>query len=173
MDFRWILIPSLALLGACPSDKDKGTDFEASGPESNSTSEATMGETGASTGPTTGGETTGGESTGGAPSQCAEIADQASCEAAGGVETRCVWLKIQKLAVDMCVLGEIESRCVEIEINDGGCVSCVTKDLGGGQFEVARLGPLDTGCQSEEFESCPSFSDESTPACDCFCPDGS
>lgn len=166
-----VTMSALALLCACPSDKDEETGAETGASSSGDPSTGGSAET--TSEPTTGstGESTGSESTGSVTSECGELTDPASCNAVFKEESRCQWLEVQQIAVDMCVPGSSESRCVEVSVNDGGCGPCIFKDLGGGAFEVATRGFDDVSCQSDvEFESCSEFSEDNPPICDCFCP---
>jgi hypothetical protein len=183
-------LSALALLCACPTDKD-----EESGPETGASSSGDPSTGGATTGatdPTTGGstevsgstasestasetsadETTAGETTAG-PVECSDLKDEASCNAVVHEESRCEWRLVEPLTLDMCVFGEGQARCVEISINDGGCSPCRYKDLGGGQFEVIRGDEDFPGCQfMAEFQSCYYFEPgQDPPVCACMCPE--
>lgn len=156
---------------ACPGDKGgtettggpggstEGTASASTG-GSEATTSATSGNTEATTSVTTGGDV-----------NCAAFVDEASCNAAMMVETRCQWVEVQQINPDMCVLGGTTMRCIEVSINDGGCSPCLYKDLGGGSFEVVDLGLNHSGCQLDaEFSSCYLFEPgQDPPVCACVC----
>ena len=163
--------PLLLLLAtACPGDKGgtettggpngstEGTSASVTG-GSEGTTEATT-EATATTAATTGGDV-----------NCAALVDEASCNAAMMVETRCQWAEVKQISPDMCVFGGTSMRCIEVTINDGGCSPCLSKDLGGGDFEVVDLGVNHSGCQQDaEFSSCYLFEPgQDPPVCACVC----
>lgn len=167
--------PLLLLLAtACPGDKG-GTETTggpggsteataATGSSETSTAASTEASTEASTAASTA-VTTGGDV------NCAAFVDEASCNAAMMVETRCQWAEIKQVSPDMCVFGGTSTRCIEVTINDGGCSPCLYKELGGGDFEVVDLGVNHSGCQQDaEFSSCYLFEPgQDPPVCACVC----
>jgi hypothetical protein len=173
----------LALLCACPVEKNEETGSEATGSSSGDPSsepttggsteppgETTAGET---VGESTAGESTVGESTGSPSGECADLKDEKSCSAVSNEEFRCEWMLVEQLTLDMCVFGEGQERCVEISNNDGGCSPCRYKDLGGGQFEVIQGKDDFPGCQfMAEFQSCYYWEEgQDPPVCECMCPE--
>lgn len=155
----------LLLATACPGDKGGtettgGPGGSTEGTASPATGTSTEASTAASTAVTTGGDV-----------NCAAFVDEASCNAAMMVETRCQWAEIKQVSPDMCVFGGTSMRCIEVTINDGGCSPCLYKDLGGGDFEVVDLGVNHFGCQQDaEFSSCYLFEPgQDPPVCACVC----
>lgn len=147
-------------LAACPADKDETTGSES-------------GESTASTGATTDAPTTSGDSSTGAPYlPCAGATSEADCAKAmsAGEPYVCVWLEVSAAEEATCTLEPPTGQCVEIEINDGGCATCMYRDLGGGKFEVIE-DDMYLGCNNVPgFTSCLYGDSTGDPdVCACIC----
>jgi hypothetical protein len=153
-------------LTACPADKDETTSSESG--DSTATSTGTTGATTTgTTAPTTSDGTTG------APMIACEAAtSEAECAAAvaTGEAAMCVWLEVKVAEEATCTLEPPTGQCFNVEINDGGCATCLYRDLGGGKFEVIEDG-MYLGCNNVgEFLSClygDSIGDPDVCACIC------
>lgn len=153
-------------LTACPADKDETTSSESG--------ESTASSTGTTTGATTGtsAPTTSEGSTGAPMIACEAATNEAECAAAVAVgdAPECVWLEVKVADEATCALEPPKGQCFNVDINDGGCSTCLYQDLGGGKFEVIEDDKY-LGCNNVgEFQNCLYGDSTGDPdVCACIC----